>query len=108
MATKKYSIELEIFEGNCPYYTIGQKFTYPEDKGKICSWLMDSASAMIRVLQLGGTLPWTYSNTPYQKVIDPEGITTEYVRCPDPTSAGVVLKITRKKIEKNKHATVIP
>jgi len=52
---------------------------------------------MIRVLQYGGTLPWKYEDTPYEKEINPEGVTTEFVRCPDPTSNGVVLKITRKK-----------
>jgi hypothetical protein len=51
---------------------------------------------MIRVLQFGGTLPWTYEGTPYEKEIDPEDTTTEFVRCPDPTSSGVVLKIIRK------------
>jgi len=34
----------------------------------------------------------------YQKVIDPEGVTTEFIRCPDPTDAGVVAKITRTKV----------
>lgn len=96
---RKYSFELEIVEGKCQYYKVGQKFKYPEDKAQICSWLMDSASSMIRVLQYGGTLPWTYKGTPYEKEIDSKGITTEYVRCPDPTEAGVVLKITRRKIE---------
>ena len=63
----------------------------------MCPWLLDSASSMIRVLQYGGTLPWKYEDTPYEKEINPEGVTTEFVRCPDPTSNGVVLKITRKK-----------
>jgi len=96
---RKYSFELEIVEGKCQYYKVGQKFKYPEDKAQICSWLMDSANSMIRVLQYGGTLPWTYKGTLYEKEIDSKGITTEYVRCPDPTEAGVVLKITRRKIE---------
>jgi hypothetical protein len=39
-------------------------------------------------------LPWTYSGTPYEKTIDPDGVTTEFVRCPDPSTA-VVAKITR-------------
>ena len=51
-------------------------------------------SEFIRVLEWGGTLPWKYENTPYEKVIDPDGITTEYVRCPDPT-ADLVVKIIR-------------
>ena len=37
-----------------------------------------------------------------RKEIDPEGITTEFVRCPDPTNAGVVAKITRNKINIHK------
>jgi hypothetical protein len=49
------------------------------------------------VLAHGATLPWKYEGTPYQKVIDPDGVTTEYVRCPDPTSA-LVAKITRTAI----------
>ncbi|MFX0000626.1 MAG: TIGR04076 family protein [Candidatus Hodarchaeota archaeon] len=91
-----YSIDIEIFEndGNCTRHKIGEKFNYPEDNGKICQWLLDSMNSMIRVLKFGGTLPWTYSDTPYEKKIDPNGITTEFVRCPDPT-ARVVAKITR-------------
>jgi hypothetical protein len=53
---------------------------------------------MIRALESGGTLPWEYKGTPYEKVIDPDGVTTEYVRCPDPTASGIVMKITRTVI----------
>lgn len=97
----RYTIELEIYEaGNCVYnYKAGDKLKYPEDKGIMCPWLLDSANSMIRTLQYGGTLPWKYENTPYEKEINPDGTTTEFVRCPDPTSSGVVLKIIRKKIE---------
>jgi hypothetical protein len=31
-------------------------------------------------------------------VIDPEGVTTEYVRCIDPTASGIVVKVIRKRI----------
>ena len=72
-----------------------QKFRYPEDLGKMCPWLMDSVTGMIRALENGGTLPWKYRGTPYEKVIDLDGVTTEYVRCPDPTASGIVIKITR-------------
>ena len=48
----------------------------------------------IRILEFGGTLRWEYEDTPYEKVIDPDGVTTEYIRCPDPT-ANLVAKITR-------------
>ena len=81
----------------------GDRLKYPEDRGIMCPWLLDSVSSMIRVLRYGGTLPWKYEGTPYEKEIDPEGITTEFVRCPDPTSSGVVLKIIRKKEQGNKH-----
>ena len=53
---------------------------------------------MIRVLQFGGTLPWKYKETEYEKINGHNGITTEFIRCPDPTDAGVVAKITRKKL----------
>ena len=33
----------------------------------------------------------------YEKVIDPDGVTTEYVRCPDPTS-NLVAKIVRTRL----------
>ncbi|MBP1636376.1 MAG: hypothetical protein H6Q10_2950 [Acidobacteria bacterium] len=64
----------------------------------MCSWLLDSMSGAVRVLEYGGTMPWLYEGTPYQKVIDPEGVTTEFIRCPDPTASGVVVKITRTKV----------
>jgi len=53
-------------------------------------------STSLRVLQYGGTMPWLYEGTPYQKVIDPDGVTTEFIRCPDPTSQ-LVAKITRTR-----------
>lgn len=98
MAQKKYKIELEIFESGCPYHKKGEKFEYPKDRGKICHWLLDSAEPMIRVLLYGGTLPWTYKGTSYEKVINKKGVTTEFVRCPDPTDAGLVVKITRTEL----------
>ena len=76
-------------------YQPGLRLTYPDDAGKICPWLMDSMSGFIHVLRCGGTLEWEYRGTPYEKVIDPVGVTTEYVRCPDPTASGIVVKITR-------------
>ena len=83
----------------CGHHKLGQKFKYPEDIGQICPWLLDSINSMVRVLQFGGTMPWKYKGTRYEKAIDPEGITTEFVRCPDPTDAGVVVKITRKRLD---------
>ncbi len=108
MAQKKYNLELEIFESGCPYHKVGDKFVLPQDKGKVCSWLYDSAHTMIRILEYGGNLPWDYKGTPYEKIVDKNGITTEFVRCPDPTSAGVVLKITRTKLQEDQIKTSIP
>jgi uncharacterized repeat protein (TIGR04076 family) len=114
---KNYRIELEIYEGNggqfrtdgtypdfaregiCAWMygrlNVGQKFRYPEDLGEMCPWLLDSLTGMIRALENGGELRWKYRGTPYEKVIDLEGVTTEFVRCPDPTASGIVVKITR-------------
>ncbi len=118
---REYEIELEIFEGQggqiradgthpnlveegiCawmyggdePSFQVGQKFRYPEDLGELCPWLVDSLTGMIRALEQGGTLPWSYRGTLYEKVIDPDGVTTEFVRCPDPTASGIVIKVTR-------------
>jgi hypothetical protein len=50
---------------------------------------------VVTSLSNGAIFPWKYQGTPYEKVIDPEGVTTEYIRCPDPTEAGIVVKITR-------------
>jgi uncharacterized repeat protein (TIGR04076 family) len=117
---KDYRIELEIFQGSpgeprpdgtypdfvregiCPWMyarlQVGQKFRYPNDLGELCPWLADSMLGMLRALENGGDLPWSYKNTPYEKVIDPDGVTTEFVRCPDPTASGIVMKITRTVI----------
>lgn len=94
-----YEIEIEIFKGKeCDHHRLGEKFRYPEDIGKLCPWLLDSINSMIRVLQFGGCLPWKYQDTEFEKMIESDGITTEFVRCPDPTDAGVIAKITRKKL----------
>ena len=114
---RQYQVELEIYEGNggqlrtdgshpdfanegiCAWMygrlQVGQKFRYPQDLGKLCPWLVDSLTGFIRALENGGTLSWKYRGTPYEKVIDPDGVTTEFVRCPDPTTSGIVIKVTR-------------
>lgn len=74
-------------------YQQGQVFRYPEDAGKLCPWLLDSMQGFIRVMQYGGRLGWRYKGTPYEKQINKKGITTEFVRCPDPTDSGIVVKI---------------
>ncbi len=76
-------------------YQQGQRFRYPEDLGKLCPWLIDNINSVIRVLNYGGALPWKYENTPYTKEIDPAGVTTEFIRCLDPTDSGIVVKIIR-------------
>lgn len=77
---------------------VGDRFELPDDLGSICPWLLDSMNPFIRVLENGGTLFWTYRGTPYEKEIDPDGVTTEFVRCPDPTPSGVVAKIIRTRV----------
>ncbi len=93
---RRYKIDIEIFEARPDSWCHkkGDKFSYPADMGKICPWLLASMHDFIILLQKGVTLPWKYENTPYEKVIDDKGVTTEFVRCPDPTSA-LVAKITR-------------
>jgi uncharacterized repeat protein (TIGR04076 family) len=93
---KGYAIDIEIYEARPDTWCHkkGDKFQYPADWGKICPWLRGSLNDFVRILESGGTLPWKYEGTPYEKVIDPKGVTTEYVRCPDPTS-NLVAKITR-------------
>lgn len=93
---KRYRLEIEIFEARDDSWCHkrGDKFKYPEDMAKLCPWLLASLHDFLILLQQGVTLPWMYEDTPYQKVIDPDGVTTEYVRCPDPTS-NLVAKITR-------------
>jgi uncharacterized repeat protein (TIGR04076 family) len=100
-ARRRYRIEMEIVEckaGHCAAHRLGDKFVYPADRGRMCPWLLDSMNSVIRVLEFGGTLAWLYEGTPYRKVIDPDGVTTEFIRCPDPTDAGVVVKITRTRV----------
>ncbi len=94
---REFDFEVEIVEGKCGPHQVGQTFKYPDEKGKICEWLMDSMNGAIRVLEYGGTMPWLYQGTPYQKVIDPNGLTTEFIRCPDPSRV-VVAKISRRKV----------
>lgn len=123
-----YKIEIEIFEGKggellkkgnkiiypnvvkegiCPWmywgdgeqsYQVGQMFSYPEDIGKLCPWLLDSLHAVIHVLRFGGKLGWQYEGTPYEKEISATGVTTEFIRCIDPTASGIVVKVKRTRV----------
>jgi hypothetical protein len=79
-------------------YQQGQRFRYPEDWGKICPWLASSLDPIIQTLRFGGTLGWQYPDTPYEKEVDPDGITTEFIRCVDPTESGIVVKVIRTKL----------
>ncbi len=96
-------ITLEVFEGEqCKAHPLGSKYRYPQDLDKMCPWLMAAANPMIQVLRFGGRLHWSYKDTPYEKIVNEDGVTTEYVRCPDPTDDGIVLKITATKITRKK------
>lgn len=79
-------------------YQAGQRFAYPRDIGRLCPWLLGSLQNFIQALGHGAVLDWTYEGTPYRKEIDPEGITTEFIRCPDPTAAGIVIKLIRTRL----------
>jgi uncharacterized repeat protein (TIGR04076 family) len=98
-SSRKYRITVDIYEARQDTWCHrkGDKFDWPQDMGKICPWLRSSMHDVIRLLENGVTLTWKYENTPYQKVIDPDGITTEFIRCPDPTS-NLVARITRTKV----------
>jgi len=95
----RFKLEIEIFEARPDTWCHkkGDKFAYPQDIGKLCPWLLSSLHDFLIVLEKGATLPWEYENTPYAKVINPDGVTTEFVRCPDPTS-NLVAKIIRTKV----------
>ncbi len=45
-------------------------------------------------MENGVKLPWTYKGTPFEKKMDPDAVSTEFVRCPDP-SLKYVAKIIR-------------
>ena len=86
-----YKVSIEIVdileEGECPAgHTIGEKFEYPEDRGKICAAAFHALYPYIRVLESGGSYPW----------FEDEG-NTHYACCPD-HKRPVVFKMTRKKV----------
>ena len=78
-------------------YKKGQIFKYPEEAGKLCQWMLNDINLVIQVLRLNGKMLWDYKDTPYEKEINEDGITTEFIRCMDPTNSGIVVKIIRKK-----------
>ncbi len=98
----RYRFQVEVVDppdSVCHAHRVGQKFLYPQDFGKICPWLRDSMGGILRAMEWGAVFPWDYDGTPYRKVSDPDGVTTEFVRCPDPTRNGIVVKITRTAIK---------
>jgi len=80
------------------YYQPGQRFSYPEDWRKIYPWLASNLDPIIQTLPFGGPLGWQYSDTPYEKEFDPNGITTEIVRCIDLTNSGIFIKVSRTNL----------
>ncbi|TFH39717.1 MAG: hypothetical protein E4G95_00365 [Bacteroidia bacterium] len=96
---KRFSIDIDIFEARedtwC--HKKGDKFSYPGDIGKLCPWLLSSMQDFLRLMENDVTLGWKYEGTPYEKLINENGVTTEFVRCPDPTS-DLVARITRSEV----------
>ena len=94
---RRYDIDVEVVEvgPKTRCHKKGEKFKWPKDMGNLCHWLTSALDPVVTSLAGGAIYPWLYKGTPYEKVIDPEGVTTEYIRCPDPTEAGIVVKITR-------------
>ena len=96
---KRFKLDIEIYEARedswC--HKKGDKFSYPDEMSKLCPWLLASMHDFLRLLENDVTLGWKYEGTPYEKVLNENGITTEYVRCPDPTG-DLVAKITRTEV----------
>ncbi|MFX1251430.1 MAG: TIGR04076 family protein [Promethearchaeota archaeon] len=73
--------------GKCPVnHQIGDKFSFPEDKGKICPYALMTLSPYSLALQSGGSFPWEEN---------PDSLT---LCCPDYNNP-VVFKITRTESE---------
>jgi uncharacterized repeat protein (TIGR04076 family) len=86
----KYKVSMEIVdileEGKCPAgHQIGEKFGYPEDRGKICSAAFHSIYPYIRVMESGGS--FTFFDEP----------NAHSVCCPD-YKRPVVFKISREEV----------
>ena len=97
LAIPRYQVEVEVYEvgPETRCHKKGEKFMWPKDMGKICHWLASALDPVLTSLAGGAIYPWKFACTPYEKVIDPKGVTTEYIRCPDPSEGGIVVKITR-------------
>jgi hypothetical protein len=96
---RKYKIDIEIYEfrGFCyiSRHKKGDKFEYPKDWEKLCPYIRGGTIEFIQQLEAGATLPWRYLGTPYKKVIDQEGISTEYVRYPDPSENNTAVMLAK-------------
>jgi len=97
MVVRRFGLEVEVYEvgPETRCHKKGEKFLWPKDMGNVCHWLASALDPVCTSLAAGAIYPWKYAGTPYEKVIDLEGVTTEYIRCPDPSKAGIVVKITR-------------
>ena len=87
----KYKVSVEIVnileEGKCPSgHKIGEKFEYPEDRGKICPSAFHSIYPYIRVMESGGTFP--FFDEP----------NAHLACCPD-YKRPVVFKISRREVK---------
>ncbi|MFQ5980452.1 MAG: TIGR04076 family protein [Candidatus Heimdallarchaeota archaeon] len=85
MSWYKVSIEItNILEsGKCPHgHKIGEKFEWPDDRGKICGSACHAIYPYVTGLRAGGAFPWEK---------DPESCT---ICCPDYNNP-VVFKMTR-------------
>jgi len=87
----KYKVIIEIVdileEGKCPAgHQIGEKFEYPEDRGKICAAAYHAIYPNIRVLESGGSYPW----------FEDEGNT--HTACCSDYKRPVVFKMTRREV----------
>lgn len=59
----EYKVKIRIVEimgeGKCPHgHQVGEEYSYPEDRGKICANAFHTLWPAIRVMQFGGTFPW--------------------------------------------------
>jgi uncharacterized repeat protein (TIGR04076 family) len=82
-----HEIEIEIVNilesGNCPNeHKIGDKFEWPDDRGKICASAVHAIYPYITAMRAGGAFPWEK---------DPDTCT---ICCPDPNNP-VVFTIRR-------------
>ena len=78
-------------------YQEGQVFDYPQDSDKLCPWLIQDIHQVYQIIRFGGKLGWDYKNTEFEKVFNKKGVTTEYLRCIDPTNSGIVIELSKNE-----------